>query len=309
MPGDNLEGFQSAIGHRERICVERVERLPRSPITLRGPGTYQPTREKKLKALECYLAIVKYLLPTDESITSSCLWHSDLHVENIFVDATSPTHIVGIIDWQSTELAPLFHHARQPYLLDYDGPPIRGLERPRLPEHMAQLDPANQKKAKELFLNMSLSALYGTLVHKQNPRLYRAMEFQETPSFELLLLARNLLIDGEATYLAHIIDLEKTWAEPPGARARGCVPYPFQCSDKEKIEAEADVNGALRGMQAMRGVRDALGELFPARGIVRTERYEEARDALEQMKEQVLATFARDAREKSLWSEEWPFDA
>ena len=306
--GNNLEAYQSAIGHREIACVRSLPRLPKSPVTLCGPGIYRPTREKKLRAIQCYLTMIKYLLPTDQSIQSSCLWHSDLHVENIFVNPKDPTEIVGIIDWQSTELAPLFYHARQPYFLDYDGPPTLGLERPRLPENLAQLDPAAQRQAKALYLNRSLSALYKTLLHRQNPPLYRALAFRETSSFDLLLLARNLLVDGEATYLAQVVELEKIWAELPGVCTRGAAPFPFQFSNEDKAEIQADVSGALRGIEAMREVQETLGELFPERGIVREEQYEEARDALRQIKEQVLETFARDESDRGIWREVWPFD-
>lgn len=306
--GNNLEAYQSAIGHREIACVRSLPRLPKSPVTLCGPGIYRPTREKKLRAIQCYLTMIKYLLPTDQSIQSSCLWHSDLHVENIFVNPKDPTEIVGIIDWQSTELAPLFYHARQPYFLDYDGPPTLGLERPRLPENLAQLDPAAQRQAKALYLNRSLSALYKTLLHRQNPPLYHALAFRETSSFDLLLLARNLLVDGEATYLAQVVELEKIWAELPGVYTRGAAPFPFQFSDEDKAEIQADVGGALRGIEAMREVQETLGELFPERGIVREEQYEEARDALRQIKEQVLETFARDESDRGIWREVWPFD-
>ena len=277
-------------------------------MTLCGPGTYQPTQEKKLKALQCYLAMIKYLLPTDQSIQSSCLWHDDLHIENIFVDPKNPTEVIGIIDWQSAELAPLFEHARQPYFLDYDGPPTFGLERPRLPENLAQLDPAAQKEAKALFLKQSLSALYKAVLHRQNPRLYRAMAFHETPSFDLLLLARNLLVDGEATYLAQVLELEKTWAELPGVCARGAAPFLFRFSNEERAEIEADVSGALRGIEAMREIQESLGELFPERGIVRNDQYEETRDALRQIREQVIDMYARDEKEKEIWREGWPFD-
>lgn len=252
--------------------------------------------------------MVKYLLPTDQTIQSPCLWHSDLHVENIFVNPKDPTEVVGIIDWQSTEVAPLFHHARQPYFLDYDGPPTVGLERPRLPENLAQLDPAAQKKAKAMYLNRSLSALYKTFVHKQNPTFYRALAFQETLSFDLLLLARNLLVDGEATYLAQVVELEKIWAELPGVSNNGAPPFPFHFSNEERAEIEADVNGAMRGIEAMRGVQETIGDLFPERGIVRVEQYEEARDALRQMKEQVTDFFARDESDRRIWREAWPFD-
>lgn len=277
-------------------------------MTLCGPGTYQPTREKKLKALQCYLAIFNYLLPTDPSIQSSCLWHGDLHVENIFVDPENTTKVIGIIDWQSAELAPLFEHARQPYFLDYEGPPAVGLERPRLPDNLAELEPTAQQEAKALYLKQSLSALYRTLLHKQNPRLYRAMAFQETSGFDLLLLARNLLIDGEATYLAQVVELEKAWAYVPGVCARGAPPFPFQLSHEERVEIEADVNGVLRGMEGMREIQNSLGELFPERGIVRNDQYEETRSALRQMREQVIETYASDGSDKEIWRECWPFD-
>lgn len=288
--------------------MEKLPRLPKSPVTLCGPGTYIATRQKKLKALQCYLTLLRYLLPTDLSICSPCLWHSDLHAENIFVDPENPTKVVGIIDWQSTELAPLFEHARQPFFLDYEGPSVVGLERPRLPEDLAQLDPPAQREANALYLKQSLSALYHTLHHRQNPRLYRAMAFRDTSSFDALLLARNLLVDGEATYLAQVVEMEQTWLDLPGVRARGSAPFPFQFTKDEKTEIDADVNGALRGMEAMREVQECLGELFPVQGIVRSDKYEEARAALRQTREQVIDHFAKDEKDREVWREGWPFN-
>lgn len=57
-----------------------------------------------------------------------------LHEENIFGE------VVGITDWQSSRLAPLFEHAGQSCFLDYEGPSLIGIERPRFPENVAQLD-------------------------------------------------------------------------------------------------------------------------------------------------------------------------
>lgn len=41
---------------------------------------------------------------------------------------TSETYLsaIGYIDWQATELAPLFNQLRQPYFLDHDEPSVRG---------------------------------------------------------------------------------------------------------------------------------------------------------------------------------------
>ena len=298
-----------SVGNREMACVQGLPELPRSPLTLCGPGAYQPTKEKKLKALRCYLALVKYLLPTDQSITTSCLWHSDLHEGNIFVDPEQPTRIVSIIDWQSTALAPLFEHAHQPCLLDYNGTQIRGLERPHMPRNWAQQDKAAQKEAKVLFFKKSLSALYRTLTHKINPLLYRAMMFheEEEQEFELLLLARSLLVDGEALYLSQVMALQSSWAELPGVCARGSPPFPIQFSTEEIASINADAERALLGMQAMNEVRKTLGELFPEKGFVRHDEYDKSLNALEEMRDQVANMFSKTQEDREAWLAAWPF--
>lgn len=73
-------------------------------------------------------------------------------------------------------------------------------------------------------------------------------------------------------------------------------------------EVEADSEGALRGMEAMAGVQETLGNLFPERGCVRPEQYDEAKDALRQCKEQIIDLFANTEAERAAWRDLWPFD-
>ncbi|TVY45439.1 hypothetical protein LSUB1_G000321 [Lachnellula subtilissima] len=202
---------------------------------------------------------------------------------------------MGLLDWQSTELSPLYCHARQTHIIDYDGPPVFGLERPRPPKDIEQLDANAMKHAEALYLQQSLCSLYNTLTHHQNPRLYAALEFQQTTCYLLLLLARNLLIDGEATYLSQVAELEATWDTLPGAKSSA---YPFSFLGKERQEMEADVEGVARGIEAMRSIRES---------IIRADQYEEALDALEQMKDQVIEEFASNEQEREVWQKEWPF--
>lgn len=70
---------------------------------------------------------------------------------------------------------------------------------------------------------------------------------------------------------------------------------------------QKDTEGALLGMQAMEGIRESLEELFPEQGCVRVELYEDAIDALGQMKEQVFDEFARNEKEIEVWNKWWPF--
>ncbi|QSZ29034.1 hypothetical protein DSL72_003544 [Monilinia vaccinii-corymbosi] len=303
-PWGNLQEYHTAIGLREIACVNRLPRLPKSPITLCDPGTYQPTRERKLDALDCYLKLTKFLLPIDQSIASSHLWHGDLHAANIFVNPNKPTEIVGLIDLQSTELSPLYFQARQPHIIDYDGPPVHGLERPQLPKDIEQLDATAKEHAKALYLQKSLCSLYNTLTYHQNPQVYAAFEFQQTTSYLLLLLARNLLIDGEASYLSQLAELKATWDTLPEAKTSF---YPFSFSTKEQQVMQANVEGVMRGMEAMHSIKESIGELFPEHGVVRADQYEEVLDALEQIKGQVIEEFARSKQEREVWLKEWPF--
>lgn len=240
----------------------------------------------------------------DRTISSAHLWHSDLHVANIFVNPSEPTQVVGLIDWQSTEVSPLYFHARQPHLLNYDGPPVSGLERPNLPKDIEKLETNAKKHAETLYLQQSLCSLYNTLTHYQNPQLSAALEFQQTTSYLLLLLARNLLIDGEASYLLQVAELEAIWDTLPGAKG---ATYPFSFSPTERREFEVEVEGVVRGMDAMRSIRESMGDLFPEQGMVRPEQYEETLDALAQIKDQVIEEFASTEQEREVWQNMWPF--
>jgi hypothetical protein len=140
----------------------------------------------------------------------------DLHVGNIFVDPANPTNIVGIIDWQSTDIAPLYFQARQPQIIDYKGPTVIGIERPTLPDTKG-LEPEEKKMVMVDFWERTLCSLYNNYAYRDTTRVYAALEFQQTDAYTLLLLARNILLDGEVSYIKHIVDLKETWHDLPRA--------------------------------------------------------------------------------------------
>ncbi|KAL4914439.1 hypothetical protein BDW62DRAFT_213427 [Aspergillus aurantiobrunneus] len=130
------------------------------------------------------------------SIMSAFLWHPDLHAENIFVHPERPAEVLGIIDWQSSELLPLFDHARQPYFLNYNSPPSIVINRPAFPDGFDKLDTVKKAQVQDLYLKI----------------------------FEM---AQNLLIDREALYRSRCLDLEKEWTALPGVQASGNPPFPM----------------------------------------------------------------------------------
>ncbi|RMY56901.1 hypothetical protein D0865_03403 [Hortaea werneckii] len=304
-PWCRAEQYLRAVGKRELSCVKELAALPKSQLTLCGPGTYEPTRDKKIKAINCYLDMADLATPTDDALRKACLWHGDLHSENVFVNPLNTTEVTAIIDWQATEIAPLFVQTRQPHFMDYEGPQLPGTGRPHLPVEYEQLPSAEQARLRSLFYLQSLRALYRTLMQKSAPDIWKSFEFQETPTFDLLLFARNLLVDGEATYMAHLMEaLESDSAGWIHSSKDGAI----ASLSLEKEEIMADAEGALRGMDAMQGIRNSLGDLFPERGVVKPEQYDLTKDALRQTKQEVIAKFAHTDEEKAAWEESWPFD-
>ncbi|KAG6188753.1 hypothetical protein E4U36_006301 [Claviceps purpurea] len=248
-PWYSLEEYHAAIGKREIACVQQISELPPSDLTLRGPGFYQPTRKKKVTALECYLKLLKYLLPVDRSLGSSHLWHDDLHMRNIFVDQGNPPRIVGLIDWQSIELSPLYFQARQPHFIDYQGPRLHGLERPDLPPDFDDLQDDEKKAADSLYLDQMLCSMYRHIVYTNMPKVFDCLEFQRSMPFTLLLFARKILVEGEPTYMAAACELEKQWEKLPGAQG---IAFPLTFTPTERRAIEADLQSAILGMKAMK---------------------------------------------------------
>ncbi|KAJ9665342.1 hypothetical protein H2201_004634 [Coniosporium apollinis] len=265
---DSVLDYRMAVGHREIAAIKSSPHLPKQMAMLSGSGIYEPSAAEKLSALQSYLNIIKYLLPTDSAISASHLWHNDLHDENIFVGPSNPTKITGIIDWQGIQLAPLFDHTLQPAFLNYDGPEVEGLEQPALPDNLDALPATERRAAIKLYHDSSLVGASRILTHKKSEPLYRALEFQNSHSAYLLLIFRNLFEIGEAQFRWNILTLEDRWADLPGVRALENPAFPLSFSAAECEEIETDVNGADVGIQVMETVREALGEFWPDKGCL-----------------------------------------
>ncbi|RHZ68005.1 hypothetical protein CDV55_106053 [Aspergillus turcosus] len=254
-PWHTAEDYERATGLRESYCIRNIPQLPRSPIAIHYSGTYRPSREKKLLAAESYLKLVKYLILDDESTRTSHIWHDDLHTENIFVNPDDPSEIFGFIDWQSTELAPLY------------------------------------------------------FVHKRGTRLFKTLEYQQTLCFHLLLFARNLLLDGEATYLAILADQQQeSWAGIP--KISHCKEGPPLSFSKDMLEEfKRDNEDATASIMLMQKAKQMIGKQYAqAKGVVNHEQFAKAREIIPRMKEEFIQKYARDNEEVRELDRAWPFD-
>lgn len=285
--------------------MEKCTTLPKSLFAFRGPKIYETSREKKSTAIQLYLDILPSLIPTEPALKKPCMWHSDLHEDNISVDPSNPTEIISIIDWQSTQIAPMFSQARQPYFLDYEGPQHLSIEKPELPDNFEQLPDAGQRAANVLRFKQALLAAYRRWHHFKNPDIWKCFEFQATPQETLLVTARKLFNDGEATYIAAVIDTAQNEPEILGRTGERLL---SSLGSKDLSRIVGDVEDAMRARELMQVVLEAVGGIDPRSGFVHHEDYEEVKDALSPLKEQVIGEYAGTGEERARWKEAWPFD-
>jgi hypothetical protein len=274
-------------------AVRSLDALPTPLSMLCGPSLYQPTREKKLRACEAALKVLPQILPHEQWASTFHIWHDDLHQENIFVDPDDPTVVTAIIDWQSTSIMPLFDHTMCPAFLDYDGPPMLGAERPQPPELLCAEDSDEKAAQLKLYEEQLLWAAYKHLVKSHMKHIFDAIMYKESDSSAVLQSSRNLFESGEAFCLGSIATLEDS---------------PLRFSEAEMASIQENAERTAASLHTMSVIKQALGSLFPEKGVVRLDEYEDAKAALGTVKKQVVEDFSRSAEDRRVWEKVWPFD-
>lgn len=307
--GNTALDYFKAIGKRELASIQQLDLSLRSPISIFGPEVYEPNKRRKIRAAESLMDILPLLVPKNQDLLRPCLWHSDLHGENIFVNPDDPTEVTAIIDWQSIEMAPLLTQVGKPPFIAHKGPQAIGLERPQLPIGFGSLSKDEQRRAQDLWLKQSLVVLYNTLISQRDPKLWRCMEHQQTLEYQILSVANLLLFEGEATCLKMIVDFLESHEDiladdtiDPTSRDR------LRALGRDRENMLKDAEDAERAVELMEGVQGAMGELFPLHGQVSHDRYDETKEALREIKEQVIGRFAQTEQDRMEWQKAWPFD-
>jgi hypothetical protein len=56
-------------------------------------------------------AVPHFMPPSNNNVCTPTLWHPDLSLGNLFVSASGPANLQGIIDWQHAAILPYFSFA------------------------------------------------------------------------------------------------------------------------------------------------------------------------------------------------------
>src|SRR5208282_1640051 len=79
-----------------------------------------PTYFEHQMLLQKYEQAVEALIPEEEDLQRPTLWHTDLNSRNLFISFTGHPSLNSIIDWQSTQILPLYLQAQLPLFIEDD---------------------------------------------------------------------------------------------------------------------------------------------------------------------------------------------
>ncbi|EAW06852.1 uncharacterized protein ACLA_085470 [Aspergillus clavatus NRRL 1] len=154
------------------------------------------------------------ILSHDPRVTDASdpvVWHTDLHLGNIFVSPNEPSIIEGIIDWQSSQICPLFIQARFPEFLTPPKDYTFGPDLPALPDGFDDHSPEQKEQAineKEL---ASRSKYYEMSSLAHNRCIYNAMKL-DSRLWEPFTYCQ-LFSQGSLVPLRHcLIRLSQDWS-------------------------------------------------------------------------------------------------
>lgn len=158
-----------------------------------------------MESLHSYSPLVRFSQPT--------LYHTDLHMGNIYVDQADPTKIVSIIDWQHTQVAPLFLQARWPVFLEpKEGYPI-GAGPINLPKDFDALDEEDKALATYEWREARATKAYEVRMFIDNGNAYKAMVDVPRVFKELFVRSGEVWEEGCVPLRECLIEVSRSWKD------------------------------------------------------------------------------------------------
>lgn len=140
------------------------------------------------------------------------LWHTDLHMGNIFVSSEEPTKVVSLIDWQSSVVSPLYLQTRFPEFLSVDENFVLDSPMPELPQDYEQMHADDKQIAEYKLREAKMAKAYEVATSVHNQQAYKALFM---PSFlqDLFVRCGEASEEGVIPLRASLIQLTEAWDE------------------------------------------------------------------------------------------------
>ncbi|KAF8519327.1 kinase-like domain-containing protein [Hysterangium stoloniferum] len=244
----------------------------------------KPTHDHAVhsKLLSMYIASVPHFMPPNESDTCApTLWHPDLSLGNLFVSASGPANLQGIIDWQHAAILPYFSFATVPPALIYDGDKI-SMEGPLpgpLPSNLEELSTDEQA---EYRLQLRLANRHKWYQAKAGLNARRRAASSLPHIEELMMLPTYVTrawADGIFDLREALVRIRTNWS----ALASSDTTCPIKLSAEEMMEHEKQLENFRCYEAAVAAVYSALH--CEGDGWVPHENYDVVRELIRSLEE------------------------
>jgi hypothetical protein len=145
--GPDLSTFGNALVNREVCRIKLNGGAAKNPaIAWRG----SISEDADIEILHLAAEMTKRMDsgPFSEKYARPALWHTGLHLGNIYLSDDDPTEIASIIDWQGIRIAPLLDQVRFPVFIEMDQDYLVGGPVPQPPEDIDHMDSDDQLLAR-----------------------------------------------------------------------------------------------------------------------------------------------------------------
>jgi hypothetical protein len=255
--------------------------------------------------IEKYLLLVPHITQYNSDsadLLQPTLWHSDLHLYNIYVDLNTET-ITDIIDWQHTTVAPLILQAKVPRMIQHPNPLPLGWVMPEKPEGYESLPEKERLKADKLFESALCQKYYEVLTAKRSPRHYAAIRHNDTwkpPLVQPIRAIPGAWRSREVFRLrASLMAVADHWLDLNSA-----VDCPISFTEEEKKLHNEEMENRDYVERLMAEFQDA--GILPADGTVDPEDCEIAQKTNYMQKEKFMSL--AESEEQREWMDKiWPY--
>lgn len=177
---------------------------------------YRGSVEECIQLLETTIHLMSLLDANSILARSSqpTLWHTDLHMGNIYVSPDEPSRIVSFIDLQGVLVLPAFLQARWPVFLKpwQESEYVRGPVQVKLPDDFDQLDEEEKRAALNEWEQDMLAKTYEIATYLENRPAYTAMNVPRVFR-ELFVRCGEISEMGILPLRECLIEISQNWSD------------------------------------------------------------------------------------------------
>ncbi|KAL1856153.1 hypothetical protein Plec18170_004022 [Paecilomyces lecythidis] len=302
-PWDRLSDYATSMGHNE---INWAKKYAKSRLDYYRSNTTPETPAEYMGLVTKYLAAAPYVTAAESpnpEIIRPTLWHTDLHLNNIYVDLDWQT-IMDIIDWQGATVAPLILQARIPRMVRCVTPLPLGWVMPEKPTDYDTMSEQQKKKEDKSYEDALCYKYYEVQTAKMNPLHYAAITHKYTRSLPCIKLVKSVCggwsSEGAFRLRSSLLAMVDHWDEI-NPNNTNC---PISFTEEERNLHNEEMENRDYIDQVMENFQEA--GLLPADGIVEPQDYETIKKTSVVLKERLLSM--ADTEEEKTWLDRlWPY--